>query len=401
MQQIGASHKRTGWRGWWSGLIGFLLLMYVCFSALKLVTYPLVSFYQEGRCTITADLTFHDRGIGGRNGRPATFRPEYGFTLQTKDGQTTQTRGFDWFTNPLDSYNLGVWFPRYQVGQTIPCWYNPLDHSQAVLTRDANWSALFLSSTNPVYRWAGTVLLISGFFFFLWLSLALLSPIIKVLTPGYWRRRERALNSLISSPTALSPTAADTIPVEVSALAAAYRLGTPVEEYVQRPRRMGFGCLLLIALALFSLVFFLLVVLGLGLLASTQVLSLNPAPAWLSPLLFFLLLFSLVAGVVFFSLVMGPTLHKRQQADILYRFARAELLYTCTHGLLWITRGKVTAVYPWHLLQDVATDLDARGFPRMSWLSLTDGSRHPLFTDAVPLVQRGLIHYRQAFPQAR
>jgi hypothetical protein len=115
-------------------------------------------------------------------------------------------------------------------------------------------------------------------------------------------------------------------------------------------------------------------------------------------LLGFLPIFSLVAGVVFVGLAMGPTLHKRQQADILYRFARAELFYTCTYGLLWIKHGKVTAAYPWHMVQDVTTDLNARGFPSASWLYLTDSSRYTLYPGAVPLVQHGLIHYRQARP---
>lgn len=108
--------------------------------------------------------------------------------------------------------------------------------------------------------------------------------------------------------------------------------------------------------------------------------------------------FSLVAGVVIFGLIMRSTLHKRQQADMLYRFARAELFYTCTYGLLWIKRGEVVAIYPWHMVYNASTGLDVRGFPGASWLYLNDGSRQTLYTDAVPLVQRGLIPYRQTPP---
>jgi hypothetical protein len=396
MQQTYAPQKRRFRRGWGPLLIWLLLLIYICFFALKLLTYPQVYSYLEGRCTITANLTVKYPGRGGNHGTPTRYHPEYGFTLHTADGQIVQTKGFDWFTTPVDSYEQGVNFPRYSVGQSIPCWYNPHQPSQVVLTRDANWEEIL--SQVPLLTPIAALILGGIFFGLISFSLFLLSPIIQVLTPGYWNRKERALQSLMTSPTSLTPTPADTIPPEVFALAASNRLGTPVEEYVQYPKRLGFGCLLVITVPLFSLIFFVLVTLALAILAYTQGIVLNPMPAWMPLLVGFLLIFSLVAGVVFFVLATGPTLHKRQQADILYRFARAELFYTSTYGLLWIKQGKVTAAYPWHMVQNVTTDLNARGLPSASWLYLTDGSRYTLYPGAVPLVQRGLIHYRQARP---
>lgn len=398
MQPTPPSRKPTSRRRKLEGLFWLLFLLAACFSALKLVTYPLINFYHEGHCTITANLTNHLPGVGGNNGHPASIRPDYGFTLHTAEGETIQTSGFEWFTSPLGEYydETGFTIPNYHVGQTYPCWYNPLAHSQAVLTREVDWGALFFRSGNGFYLWIGRALLVGAFIFMIRFSLVLLSPLTKALTPNYWRRKDRALQSL-NNPSQQGPSTAtesNQIPPEVYPLAAAHHVGVPVEEYVVRPQRANYGCLLAIIFPITAfLVFMLLALLLFALLASTHVV-LDPTPGWIAPILLFLLIFSLVIGVVLPVLIMGPAIAKRQQADILYRFARAELLYTCTQGILWIKGGKVTGAYPWHIIQGANTEHNVQGVARTSWVYFTDGTRREVSIDAVPMIQRGLIHYR-------
>ena len=119
------------WRG---GPAIFIVLggIFVLLSILLLViftnTISQLQKYRAGDCTITAKqlLQQEQQETHMSNGHTYTtttivYEPDFQFTVSSN--QSSQQAIVD----------------QYTVGKTYPCWYNPANPTQAVLTRQFNW----------------------------------------------------------------------------------------------------------------------------------------------------------------------------------------------------------------------------------------------------------------------
>ena len=103
--------------------------------------------YQAGRCTILAKqlLQEEQQERHTSNGHRYTtiktvYAPDFQFTVQTADGRSYTARGYDALgTSSSDRSSQQAIVDQYSVGKTYPCWYNPTNPTQAVLTRQFNW----------------------------------------------------------------------------------------------------------------------------------------------------------------------------------------------------------------------------------------------------------------------
>jgi len=108
--------------------------------------------YQSGNCTITAKqlLQEEQRKTHTNNGHTTTtlttvYVPDFQFTVHTADGHTYAARGYDSLgTFSADRSSQQALLDQYTVGKTYPCWYNPANPTQAVLTRQFNWFVFFI-----------------------------------------------------------------------------------------------------------------------------------------------------------------------------------------------------------------------------------------------------------------
>ncbi len=72
------------------------------------------------------------------------YRPDFQFTVQTADSQSYQAQGYDAFSSATsDRTSQQAIVDQYTVGETYPCWYNPANPSQAVLTRPSSGAVFF------------------------------------------------------------------------------------------------------------------------------------------------------------------------------------------------------------------------------------------------------------------
>ncbi len=158
---------------WRSGPAFFIVFggIFVLISILLLVffmsTISQLQKYQAGYCTITAKqlLQQEQKETHTSNGHTYTtmttvYVPDFQFTVQTANARRYAARGYDalrTFSSNQSSQQAIV--DQYTVGKTYPCWYNPANPTQAVLTRQFNWFVFFI----PVpFLVVGGVLVIVG-----------------------------------------------------------------------------------------------------------------------------------------------------------------------------------------------------------------------------------------------
>jgi len=89
------------------------------------------------------------------------YGPDFEFTVQTADGRRYTAQGYDMLgTRSSNQSNEQAIVDQYTVGKTYPCWYNPANPTQAVLTRQFNWFVFFIPG---LFFFIGVVFAIVGF----------------------------------------------------------------------------------------------------------------------------------------------------------------------------------------------------------------------------------------------
>ena len=174
----------TSSRSKWERRISFGLMFFFLFLTLPLMgvglytfvtsasSYLQVNSYQEGRCTILSKKlltsTVSDESGSSDTGYSTLYRPDFTFTVQTVDGKTYQTSGYDVTHNyGSDQSVQQAILDSYKVRGVYPCWYNPAQPSQAVLNRDV-FSGPFIF---------GILFFGAGLIFFILISLYIRSSI--------------------------------------------------------------------------------------------------------------------------------------------------------------------------------------------------------------------------------
>jgi Protein of unknown function (DUF3592) len=126
-------------------LVGLVLLAIAGFQLLQ------QQGYRSGQCTITAKQLQHEvstttstTGNGNTTTRTTTtqdvYAPFFEYRVRTADGQSYLASGYDGSdTYTSDRATQQAIVDRYSVGQSYPCWYNPVHPTQAVLIRQLNW----------------------------------------------------------------------------------------------------------------------------------------------------------------------------------------------------------------------------------------------------------------------
>lgn len=137
-------------------VLAFIVISLIVLPLFKLYTYPLVSLYQPGRCTITSK----ELQVSGGTEADPTYHAQLDYTVRTASGAQAHSTRYDWFdgtglfgmplqTGSTDRAGEQTILNRYVVGSTYPCWYDARDPSQAVLTRDEDWIRLLYA--NPLF----------------------------------------------------------------------------------------------------------------------------------------------------------------------------------------------------------------------------------------------------------
>lgn len=96
------------------------------------------TIYRPATCRILGNQLLESSGEDG-----ATYQPQFEIEFVTEDGRTVRTRGYDTW----DVYSSGhdgqqAILDSYEVGKSYPCWYDPGDPSQIVLTRRPSYMYL-------------------------------------------------------------------------------------------------------------------------------------------------------------------------------------------------------------------------------------------------------------------
>ena len=162
----------------WSGgrtllivLGGIFILVAVALVIYFVSIFSQVMSYQTGQCTISAKQLLQrqeeEKETYSSNGTTHTrtttttvYQPDFQFTVQTTDGHRYTARGYDAFESASsDRAGQKAIVDQYTVGKTYPCWYNPANPSQAVLTRQFNW---FLFIIPGVFFFVGGMFVIVG-----------------------------------------------------------------------------------------------------------------------------------------------------------------------------------------------------------------------------------------------
>jgi len=159
------------WRG---GPALFIVLggIFVLISIILLVFFvsnvSQLQRYQAGNCMITAKQLLQEEQHKTRtsNGHTSTttttvYEPDFQFTVQTADGHKYAARGYDALgTFSSDRSSQQALVDQYTVGKTYPCWYDPANPTQAVLTRQFNWFVFFIPG---LFLFIGGLFVIIGF----------------------------------------------------------------------------------------------------------------------------------------------------------------------------------------------------------------------------------------------
>jgi hypothetical protein len=97
--------------------------------------YSQLQRYQAGHCTITAKQLLQEQGEDN-----TVYRPDFQFTVQANDGSRYPAQGYDTQGDTFsDRTSQQAIVDQYAVGETYPCWYDPANPTQAVLTLQFNW----------------------------------------------------------------------------------------------------------------------------------------------------------------------------------------------------------------------------------------------------------------------
>ena len=123
--------------------IGIVVCLLMIVGGINLVKDGLeFQNYQAGRCTIRAKQLLSEPGTTAP-GLPAVtvYRPDFEFLVQTADGHHYQAHGYRYNTpySDQDQSSAQAIIDQYEIGKTYPCWYDPADPTQAVLTREFSW----------------------------------------------------------------------------------------------------------------------------------------------------------------------------------------------------------------------------------------------------------------------
>lgn len=150
---------------------GIFVLVAVALAIYFASIFSQVMSYQSGQCTIIAKQllqrqeeqkeTYSSNGTTHtRTTTTTVYQPDFQFTVQTVDGRRYAARGYDAFES-ASSERAGqqAIVDQYAVGKTYPCWYNPANPSQALLTRQFNWVLLIIPA---VFLFVGGAFAIVG-----------------------------------------------------------------------------------------------------------------------------------------------------------------------------------------------------------------------------------------------
>lgn len=126
---------------------GIFVLLSILLAVLFVSTFSQLQKYQAGYCTITAKqlLQQEQQETHMSNGHTYTttttvYEPDFQFTVQTADARRYAAQGYDALgTSSSNQSSQQAIVDQYTVGKTYPCWYNPANPTQAVLTRQFNW----------------------------------------------------------------------------------------------------------------------------------------------------------------------------------------------------------------------------------------------------------------------
>jgi hypothetical protein len=147
---------------------GIFVLLSIALVIFFESTVSEVQSYQAGNCTITAKqlLQEEQRKTHTNNGHTSTtmttvYVPDFQFMVQTADGHSYAARGYDAFgTFSTDRSSQQALVDQFTVGKTYPCWYDPVNPTRAVLTRQFNWFVFFIPG---LFFFIGVVFVIVGF----------------------------------------------------------------------------------------------------------------------------------------------------------------------------------------------------------------------------------------------
>ena len=146
---------------------GLFILISVALFIFFVGSFSQLQSYQAGSCTITAKqlLQEKERHTRTKNGHTSTttttvYVPDFQFTVQAADGRRYPAQGYDALrTSSSDRSGQQAIVNQYTVGQTYPCWYNPANPTQAVLTREFNWFVFIIPG---LFLFIGGVFVIFG-----------------------------------------------------------------------------------------------------------------------------------------------------------------------------------------------------------------------------------------------
>jgi hypothetical protein len=153
-------------------LVGGLFLIFaIVFLTFFMNTFWQVQRYAQGTCTITAKQLLRredvEQQVNSSNGTTHTYTtisisyaPDFQFIVHTTDGRSYASQGYDAFqSSSSDQAGEQAIVDRYKVGEAYPCWYNPANPVQSVLTRQFDWFILILPG---IFFLVGVPLVIVG-----------------------------------------------------------------------------------------------------------------------------------------------------------------------------------------------------------------------------------------------
>jgi hypothetical protein len=122
-------------------LVGLLALVFITWFMIVPV-WRAATVYVETECTILAKQlhrTKDQRRPGDHRPRGDSYRPEFHIRYVV-DGKEYKTWTYDAakISTNIYAHNQAI-LDQFKVGGTYPCWYDPEDPTQAVLTRDIGW----------------------------------------------------------------------------------------------------------------------------------------------------------------------------------------------------------------------------------------------------------------------
>lgn len=147
-------------------LMGIFALVGIGGLIFSIRTFAQIQSDQAGRCTITAKQLLQETVNHGPNaGQETVYHLVFHFIVQTADGHRYQAQGYDSESqDSTDQASQQAILDQYSVGKTYPCWYNPADPTQAVLTRQFDWGGVVFTGLVGVVSLLIFLFLILGIF---------------------------------------------------------------------------------------------------------------------------------------------------------------------------------------------------------------------------------------------